>query len=77
LGAVVVVVGSVVEVEDVVVVVESAVATGAATKADPTPMITARLSERRIKATYFAPRSPPRRGFRRVAYADSADLSRA
>jgi hypothetical protein len=55
LGAdVVVVVGSVV-VEDVVVVEESAKAIGANAQEDPTPMITAKVRERRIRATYFAP----------------------
>jgi hypothetical protein len=41
------VVGSVVDV-DVVVVEESAIAIGAPTRAELTPMITARVSERRI-----------------------------
>jgi hypothetical protein len=60
-GAVVVVVGNVVVdpgivvlVVEVVVVVESAVATGPVNNMDPTPMTTARVSERRIRVTYLA-----------------------
>src|SRR5277367_2635533 len=56
-GAVVVVV----EVDDVVVV-ESAMASGAPTNVDATAMIDARVSERRIRATYFPHRSLPRQG---------------